>query len=134
MKKGLLIWASIFGLTGVILGAFGAHGLKNLLPAAQLASFETGVRYQMFHGLAILLIWILAKQLNAPKILRSGWLFLIGTLLFSGSIYLLACRSIIGLTFYKWLGPITPIGGLIIITGWALLIFEILKTQKEVKS
>ncbi len=114
----LLAGAVLAGL-GVAAGAFGAHGLKALLSAEMLAVFETSVRYQMYHALALVLTGILLERSVAPderKCLRlAGWLFLAGILLFSGSLYLLALSGI------RWLGAITPLGGLCLIAGWSLL-------------
>ena len=115
MKVSILI-ASVFGLISVVLGAFGAHALKRVLDPDRLASWETGVRYQMFHALALLAVGLLlAKDWPLKPTL---WLFTLGTVLFSGSIYLLALRIGPG----AWLGPVTPIGGLLLIAGWGWLV------------
>lgn len=129
MNKSLLICGALLGMTGVVLGAFGAHALKNLLSPERINSFETGVRYQMIHALAVLLVALIAAQLKNPSIHISGWLFVFGVFLFSGSIYLLACRDVIGISSYKWLGPITPLGGTLLIIGWAYLIFSFFKIE-----
>ncbi len=100
----------------VVLGAFGAHGLRGRLSQERLTSFETGVRYQFYHGLALLLVGVLqATGATSGWVTAAGWLFLGGVVLFSGSIY--------GLTFGgpRWLGPVTPLGGLAFILGWLLL-------------
>lgn len=121
MKKTIIGTASVVGLLSIILGAFGAHALKEVLTAEQLVSFETGVRYQMYHALFLLLVgitdFISEKQKKIIFILT-----LTGVLLFSGSIYLLATQSISGINF-KFLGPVTPIGGLSLILSWGLLTF-----------
>lgn len=121
MKKMIIGTAAILGFISIILGAFGAHALKEVLTAEQLVSFETGVRYQMYHALFLLLVgitnFISEKQ---KKIIFT--LTLIGVLLFSGSIYLLATQTISGINF-KFLGPITPIGGMLLIISWGLLTF-----------
>jgi len=101
---------SLVACAGVAAGAFGAHGLKAMLSAARLETFEVAVRYQMYHGIAL----ILAGMLGAD---RAAWCFLLGVLVFSGSLYLLV------LTESRWLGAITPIGGLLLLTGWAFLAF-----------
>jgi uncharacterized membrane protein YgdD (TMEM256/DUF423 family) len=104
-----------FGALSVVLGAFGAHALKARLSPEQLQTFETGVRYQMYHALALLLLAALFTRL-APGFARaSGWCFVLGAVLFSGSLYLLATAG------WRWLGPITPFGGLCFIVGWVLL-------------
>ncbi len=127
INKLFLQIGSFYAGFGVILGAFGAHALKNQLTPDRLASFETGVRYQMYHALALIVVALLFQYLDERLLRIVGWLFAIGVLLFSCSIYLLACRDMIGLTTYKWLGPITPIGGTLLIVGWGLLLFASLK-------
>ena len=127
IHKIFLQIGSSYAFLGVILGAFGAHALKEQLTPDRLASFETGVRYQMYHALALLVVALLFQYLDERILKIVGWLFAVGVLLFSGSIYLLACRDMIGLTTYKWLGPITPIGGTLLIIGWGLLLFASIK-------
>jgi len=129
INKFFLQIGSLYAFLGVILGAFGAHALKEQLTPDRLASFETGVRYQMYHAIALLVVAILFAHLDQRLLRITGWLFSIGILLFSGSIYLLACRELIGLTTYKWLGPITPIGGTCLIIGWGILFFVSLKNR-----
>lgn len=106
----------------VILGAFGAHALKSKLSTDNLQIFETAVRYQMYHSFALILVFILSDKLN-PKLLNySGNFFVAGVILFSGSVYLLACRELLGIVGWgKILGPITPLGGLCYIIGWGCL-------------
>ncbi len=95
----------------VILGAFGAHALKTKLSTDNLQIFETAVRYQMYHSFALILVFILRDKLNPTLLNYSGAFFVAGIVLFSGSIYLLACREILGIEGWKnILGPITPIG------------------------
>lgn len=116
MHSPFLIIGATCGALGVALGAFGAHALRTRLSPERQQTFETGVRYQMVHALALLLTAVLAGQgLDAPFILLAGWLFLIGILLFSGSLYLLV------LSERHWLGAITPLGGLAFIAGWVCL-------------
>ncbi len=116
--KKLYFITFLLGALGVVLGAFGAHWLAERLPAQQLGSYKTGILYHFIHVLASICVLNIVK--NEPnKALRvSVVLFNVGILFFSGSIYLLATRDVIGLTYYKWLGPITPIGGLFFISGW----------------
>ena len=106
---------SIAGLIGVALGAFGAHALKARLTSEALATFEIGVRYQMYHALALLAVaWACTKWPGAWTN-ASGWLFIAGIAVFSGSLYILV------LTGARWLGAVTPIGGLALLAGWACL-------------
>lgn len=120
MRLYVMIGA-LLALLGVMLGAFGAHGLKNILDASALATFEVGVRYQMYHALAILLVGGLAAQASLVWRKRAALLFIIGSVLFSGSIYLLV------LTGQKWLGPVTPLGGLCLMLGWVALAISVMK-------
>ena len=119
MRKWIA-FAAFSSAIAVILGALGAHALKTVLPDAQLASFETAVRYHIYHALAILLTAIIGLQLKA-SLQVTLWLFAIGTLLFSGSIYLLATIPLHGLEGLRALGPVTPIGGVLLIAGWISL-------------
>ncbi|WP_296043594.1 DUF423 domain-containing protein [uncultured Alteromonas sp.] len=129
MRTYLLIGA-LLALLGVMLGAFGAHGLKNILDANALATFEVGVRYQLYHALAVIVLGGLAAQANLRWCRRAALLFIVGCVLFSGSIYLLA------LTGMKWFGPITPLGGMCFMAGWVALVIGLIKgpVQGEVES
>lgn len=129
MDKTIIGTATILGLLSIILGAFGAHALKEVLTAEQLVSFETGVRYQMYHALFLLFVGT-TSFLSAKQKKNVFWLTLIGILFFSGSIYLLATQSLSGISF-KFLGPITPIGGLFLIIAWIVLFLSIIR-QKTV--
>ncbi len=127
--KNYLLFAIALCFSAVILGAFGAHMLKELLPAPSLNSFNTGVRYQMMHGLAIFLIVLLAEM----KTLKLGTilgLMSLGTMFFSISIYMLTLNNLWGLTWIKILGPVTPIGGLLLIISWLLLFIKVAKKTK----
>jgi len=106
---------SVSAVLAVALGAFGAHGLKNSLPPEMLATFEVGVRYQMYHALALLAVGWAHARWPGKVVTASGWLFLAGTVLFSGSLYLLSLSGI------RWLGAITPIGGVAFLAGWLCL-------------
>jgi uncharacterized membrane protein YgdD (TMEM256/DUF423 family) len=119
MKSTLSI-ASISGLLCVVLGAFGAHALKPLLTPQLLTTFETGVRYQFYHTLAIILIVVLYRFNKSKKLVLASYFFFAGILLFSGSLYLLALSSICQNSWH-WLGPITPLGGLCFMMGWIYL-------------
>jgi uncharacterized membrane protein YgdD (TMEM256/DUF423 family) len=107
--------AAAAGLLAVALGAFGAHGLKERLAPEMLAVFETGVRYQMYHALALLAVAWACTRWSGTVVNVGGWLFVAGTLLFSGSLYVLALSGV------RWLGAITPIGGLALLAGWLCL-------------
>ena len=124
MDKKIILTAIFLGLTAIFLGAFGAHALKKVLTEAQLQSFEVGVRYQMYHALFLLFIGVFTF-LNEKERLIIFWLTISGVLFFSGSIYLLATNGITNLKT-KWLGPITPIGGLLLISAWGYLFYSIL--------
>lgn len=115
MASGWLVTGSLLAGLGVVLGAFGAHGLKGRVEPDLLVIFETGVRYQMYHALAMLAVGLAADRWPSTLIGLSGWLFLAGIVIFSGSLYLMT------FTGMRWLGAITPIGGLALILGWALL-------------
>ncbi|MAZ61024.1 MAG: hypothetical protein CMG50_02460 [Candidatus Marinimicrobia bacterium] len=121
MFKVGLISGSIFSMLSVILGAFGAHYLKNTLSEYSLSIFQTGVFYQFIHSLGILFIALLSHSLDNINLNLSVWFFITGIFLFSGSLYLLA------LTDVKWLGAITPIGGMFFILGWFALIIKSFK-------
>ena len=115
MDKNFLLIGAVSAFLAVGLGAFGAHGLRTRISPDMLAVFETGVRYQMYHSLAIILVGLLVPRLGGWLIGAAGWLFAAGVVLFSGSLYALA------LTDVSILGAITPIGGLAFLAGWASL-------------
>jgi uncharacterized membrane protein YgdD (TMEM256/DUF423 family) len=124
MDKKILLVAVFLGVTAIILGAFGAHALKKVLSEAQLQSFEVGVRYQMYHALFLLFMGVFTF-LSEKDRLVIFWLTISGVLFFSGSIYLLATNGITNLKT-KFLGPITPIGGLLLISAWSYLFYSVL--------
>ena len=115
MDKVFFAIGALSGFLGVALGAFGAHGLKSRLTPEMLAVFEVGVRYQMYHALALLAVAWASTRWPGSSVNAAGWLFLAGTIIFSGSLYLLS------LTGLRWLGAITPIGGVAFLLGWLLL-------------
>lgn len=125
MNRTFLALAGFFGLTAVALGAFAAHGLKDHLPAPLLSAFQTGTQYQMYHALALALVALLLPQWPSRWLTLGGWLFVAGTVLFSGSLYGL---SLAGLHF---LGPVTPLGGLCFLMGWSCLIIAALTTKPK---
>lgn len=116
-----IIVGAISALLGVAFGAFGAHALKSMVSEYHLSIFETGVRYQMYHSFALILIGILNVIPGQPDLKWSGYAFLLGILIFSGSLYALT------LTGIKVLGAVTPIGGVAFIAGWALLAYGYFK-------
>lgn len=127
MKKLTFIAGSFFGLLSVILGAFGAHAFKEMLSVERLQSFETGVRYQMYSAFFLLIIgYILKFETKSEKWISR--LMICGTLLFSFSIYFLSFQDVWGINL-KFLGPITPIGGLLMIISWFMLILHFLKKE-----
>jgi uncharacterized membrane protein YgdD (TMEM256/DUF423 family) len=127
MNNKLITTAAFFGMTAIILGAFGAHALKKVLTIDQLATFETGVKYQMYHGLFLLFIG-LNTQLG-DKVKKTIFnLTILGVIFFSGSIYLLATDNLNTFNF-KVIGFITPIGGLLLITSWGVLMWNFLKKK-----
>ena len=114
--------AAVLAGIGVALGAFGAHTLRARLEPANLEIYETGVRYQMYHAFALLAVaWLLSR--HVPGAANAGWAFIAGTLLFSGSLYLMA------LTGWQWLGPVTPLGGVAFLVGWVLLALAAAKLE-----
>jgi uncharacterized membrane protein YgdD (TMEM256/DUF423 family) len=119
--KIVLSCAAFSAMLSVMLGAFAAHGLKNRLSEPLLNTFQTGVQYQMYHSLALILLVILYRQMPQSLLLYSAGFMFAGIILFSGSLYMLA------LTQIKWFGPVTPIGGVCFIVGWALLVAVALK-------
>jgi len=129
MNKRVLILASILGLTGVMIGAFGAHGLKEVLNEEQLQTFEVGVRYQMYHALFLLFVGLTEKISEKTKTILF-YLVLVGVIFFSGSIYGLATNELTEFNFKK-IALITPIGGTLLIISWAILLINFLKLKKN---
>ncbi|MCB1665882.1 MAG: DUF423 domain-containing protein [Pseudomonadales bacterium] len=122
MNHLFLVLAGINGFIAVSLGAFAAHGLKNALSPDLLATFQTGVQYHMYHALALLGVGVLSLHFPNQALLKtSGYLFMAGIVLFSGSLYVLALSGI------RWLGAITPLGGVAFLAGWALLAWSMLR-------
>jgi uncharacterized membrane protein YgdD (TMEM256/DUF423 family) len=115
MERIFFLLGSISGLIAVAAGAFGAHSLRDRLAADLLAVFETGARYQMYHALALLLAAWAVTRWPGSLTIAAGWLFVAGTLIFSGSLYAL------GLSGVRWLGAITPLGGVAFLGGWLCL-------------
>ena len=126
MKNKVILTACIFGLLAVICGAFGAHALKAHLTATNLEIWHTAVQYQFYHVFALLFLATFFKEENRYALL-SYYFFSIGIVLFSGSIYLLACRELLHWDWLVIMGPITPIGGLLFILGWIMMALAALK-------
>jgi len=122
MAKTFAVLAGISGFLAVALGAFGAHGLRERLTPDMLAVFEVGVRYQMYHALALLGVALALARVPSPALQSAGWCFVAGTLIFSGSLYVLTLSGL------RWLGAITPIGGVAFLAGWALLAWAAAKS------
>lgn len=121
-RRFALAWAAVLGLTGVVLGAFAAHALREVLPPRTLEAFTTATRYQLLHAVALLAL------AGAP--LRVRWvalLWVVGVGLFAGSIYLIA------VTGWRWLGPVTPVGGVCLMLGWGLLLLAALKGETHAR-
>lgn len=126
-----LVVGSCFGLMSVVLGAMGAHMLKRHLSASLLASFQVGVRYQMIHALVLLLLGILCLSRDSAWLRRAIVLVIIGVLGFSGSIYMLVWLKSTGVQGASALGPVTPLGGIMMIAGWGcLLVFSLTFTHE----
>ena len=119
VDRFFFIAGSISAFLGVALGAFAAHGLKTKLPAEMFNIFEVGVRYHMYHALALLGVAWASTRWPGTSVSAAGWLFLAGTVIFSGSLYLLS------VTGARWLGAVTPIGGFAFLLGWLLLAWGI---------
>ncbi len=121
-QKTILLLASALGALTVAIGAFGAHALAPMLQASnRVDTFETAVKYQMYHTLALLAIGLLLFQVQQPALQVAAWCFFLGILIFSGSLYVLCATGI------TWLGAITPIGGTLFIIGWGALFYAVLK-------
>ncbi|MFN8636278.1 MAG: DUF423 domain-containing protein [Chloroflexota bacterium] len=119
MERHFLGIGAVSAFLAVAAGAFGAHALKDVVPPDRLAVWETAARYQMYHALALLVVAYLVAQKSAGPAELAGWLFVAGTLLFSGSLYALT------LTGITWLGAITPLGGVAFLAGWAVLAWSV---------
>ena len=128
MNKRIIITASVLGVLAVITGAFGAHGLKALITSAQLEVWHTAVQYNFYHVFALLFLSTFGRFKN-NLIVAAYYFFTVGIILFSGSLYLMACKYVLGLNagLTKVLGPITPFGGLLFILGWIMLALAALR-------
>lgn len=122
--KQIIIMGMVFMALGVVLGAFGAHGLKEKIAPNLLAAYQTGVEYHFYHALGLMLIGVVAFHFPAASGLNTGsWILVAGIVLFSGSLYVMA------LTGIRWLGAITPIGGVAFIVGWLWLAWSLIQSK-----
>ena len=121
MTKTFFIFGCVFSFLGVAFGAFGAHALKQKLSPEMLQAFDAGVRYQMYHAFALFVVAWALHSWNIPGAAASGWWFIAGIVLFSGSLYTLALSGI------QWLGAVTPFGGLAFLAGWLWLAWSVWK-------
>jgi uncharacterized membrane protein YgdD (TMEM256/DUF423 family) len=134
MQKRLIHFSGFSGAIAVALGAMGAHFLKTKMEQGaitmdQLQAFETGTRYQIYHSIALLVIALLYDKLNHRLMSKAAYCFMAGIVLFSGSLYILSTGNLMGLSSVRWLGPITPIGGLFLIAGWLITGISAAKKQ-----
>jgi uncharacterized membrane protein YgdD (TMEM256/DUF423 family) len=131
MHKKIFVLAAILGLLAVALGAFGAHLLKKHLEAEDLAVYNTGIQYHFYHALAIICVGFLYKQYHHKTLIWSARFFLIGIILFSGSLYIMQFIKAAGAPSVKWLGAITPIGGMALMLGWGFIAMYFLFDKKR---
>lgn len=127
MHKTFLVVGTILAGLAVVLGAFGAHGLKKLVGPETVSTFQTGVQYQMYHALALLLLGVLYERSQNSLLNFAGIFFIGGVVLFSGSLYLLAYLKATNKVGTTGIGLLTPVGGLLFIIGWMLLLISLLK-------
>ena len=127
MHKPFLKIAAFLGAISVILGAFGAHQLKSILSESVVIIFETAVRYMFYHVFALMTVAILYQQFPNKLLKSAGIFFIVGIILFSGSLFILTYKEALVLPGLKWVGPITPLGGACLIAGWICLAFGIKK-------
>ena len=130
MHKNYLASAAIFGGLAIALGAFGAHGLENITTDEKiLHGFQTGVQYQLYHALALLAVAIIFERFPNRFVNWTGVCFITGIFLFSGSLYLLTFLKIQGSSAIKFIGPVTPLGGIFFIAGWLFLLAGVTKKK-----
>lgn len=133
MHKGFLRTAAILGVLAVTLGAFGAHGLKKIVPAEAIGTFETGVRYQFYHTIALLAVAMLLEKFPLRSMRYAGICFITGIVLFSGSLYALTLLQATNTVGLRGLGAITPIGGVFFIAGWLCMFLGVSKGRKATR-
>ncbi len=138
LSKYYISIAAFLGALTVALGAFGAHALKAVLSPAALITYETAVRYQMYHVVALLITGILMNKAASPKeqklLTRAGLFFIDGIVLFSGSLYFIVAKPFLGIEGLQWVGVITPMGGLLWMVAWVLLALSQLPSVENSKS
>lgn len=130
MTKNILIAGSLLAGLAVILGAFGAHALGDHLSPAQQKTYQTGIEYHFIHSLALCILALASSYISDKWQKIISYLFFVGIFCFSGSLYLLACKNILHIESWKWIGPITPIGGLFFILAWILFAYAIWTHKK----
>ena len=131
LDRKIVLTATLFITIAIILGALGAHALEKLLSIEKLSSFEVGVKYQMYHGIALIALASISDKLNfSLKIVYR--LLIIGVLIFSGSIYILVFQELVGVKLGMIFGPLTPIGGLLMISGWITFFVKLLLSKKTI--
>ncbi len=131
MYKPFLVTAGILGALAVGLGAFGAHALKDVLTPSSINTYETAVRYHFYQVFALAITGILAKNYPDKFILYAGRFFIGGVIIFSGSLYLLSFLTAAGMEGFRWLGAITPVGGLLFIAGWLSLTLGVIRSDRK---
>ena len=134
MHKGFLKVALVVGALSVLMGAFGAHALKDLVSQRVTVTFETATRYQFYHVFALLLVAVLYKDFNQKWLRAAGYFIISGFILFCGSLYILSYAQAIVSPDFKWVGPITPIGGVTFIAGWVCALVAIFVRKKSAGS
>lgn len=134
MHKGYGRTAAILGMLAVALGAFGAHGLKKIVPAEAVSTFETGVRYQFYHTFALLAVAMLFEKFPGSAMRYAGICFITGIILFSGSLYLLTVLEATDTVGLRSIGIITPFGGLFFIAGWLCMFFALMAKKNWMNS
>lgn len=125
MHKKFLLIGSLLAALAVVLGAFAAHGLKQIAEAETIQTFQTGVQYQMVHALALMITGILAERISSKFLIYAGWFFITGIILFSGSLYLLTLFKTTDMPGLYKPGLVTPIGGISFILGWLFLFLSL---------
>jgi len=126
MKSTIVLIGTLFILTGILLGAFGAHALEKHLSTEELDSFQTGIQYQLYHGLALLVLGFNFDKISRHSLLC--WGIVLGTVLFSGSIYFLALDTLMGIKL-SFLWPVTPLGGTLLIVSWGTLVYQLIRNN-----
>jgi uncharacterized membrane protein YgdD (TMEM256/DUF423 family) len=120
-QKNILLIGIVMATLAVILGAFGAHSLKKMVTQEQLEVFKTGVQYQFYHAVGMIIVALISQHVEHVFIKRAAWIFFFGIIAFSGSLYLMTFFNALNTEGVKWIGAITPFGGLLFITGWIML-------------